>query len=105
MKYYGMVYEGIVGNYSIEKGPAFSSAYDALAFASQEWDNCNEPHGIRLLVVFRENSTDNQFKEYCNAFFDFDSDKSCDSFIERKTEIIWSDKEQAVWNGDKRHMG
>ena len=105
MKYYGMVYEGIAGNYSIEKGPAFSSAYDALAFASQEWDNYNEPHGIRLLAVFRENNRDNQFKEHPNAFFDFDSDKSCAAFIERKAEIMWSDKENAEWNGDRRHMG
>ena len=105
MKYYGMIYEGIAGNYSIEKGPAFSSAYDALAFASQEWDNCDEPRGIRLLVVFRENSKDNQFKERPNAFFDFDSDESCAVFIEQKAEIMWSDKENAEWNGDRRHMG
>lgn len=88
-----------------KKGPAFSSAYDALAFASQEWDNCKEPHGIRLLAVFRENNEDNQFKEYPNAFFDFDNDKSCAAFIERKAEIMWFDKENAEWNGDKRHMG
>lgn len=105
MKYYGMVYEGLVGNYSIEKGHAFASAYDALAFASQEWDRLNEPHGIRLLVVYRRDDGENQANQLPYAFFDFDSDKSCYAFIKERTGIDWSDNDNQIWNGDKRHMG
>lgn len=99
MKHCGFVYMGNVAVYRIEEKNTHDNPYDALDEANREWSSDPEKQVARLLVVVRAcDSNENSAKD--KAFFGFTDAKACKLFCKRKSEIIWSNSEEQIWNGD-----
>lgn len=98
MKYYGYVYEGQILNYKNDTQP-FSSPYEALNYANQQWQKTPDGQIPRLLVVKKDGCMENVY-----AFFQFTDYNACTKFIKNDTDIIWSDIDSQKWNGDANMM-
>lgn len=101
--FYGMTYnkfrEEIAKDFkTVSK--SFENEYDALDFANKSWLKENEYQGEynRLLVVVDSSDTNKV------AFFQFTHYTVCKKFIENRNEIIWSNDEDKIWNGDAKMM-
>lgn len=98
MKYYGYVYEGQILNYKSDR-QSFSSPYDALNYANQQWQKTPDRQIPRLLVVKKDGCTENAY-----AFFQFTDYNACTKFIKNNTDIVWSDIDHQKWNGNANMM-
>ena len=101
--FYGMTYnkfrEEIVKDFkNISK--SFENEYDALDFSNKSWLEENEDQGEynRLLAVVDSTDTNKV------AFFQFTRYNVCKRFIENQNEIIWSNDENKIWNGNAKMM-
>lgn len=98
MKYYGYVYKGQILNYKCD-GQSFSSPYDALNYANQQWQKTPDSQIPRLLVIKKDDCAENAY-----AFFQFTDYNACTEFIKNNTDIVWSDVDSQKWNGDATMM-
>lgn len=99
MKYYGYIYKGPMLNYKFGE-QAFSSPYEALNYANQQWQNNPDLQVARLLVVKKDDCVENVY-----AFFQFTSYNACVEFIKNNTDIVWSNINSPKWNGNAKMMG
>lgn len=99
MKYYGYIYKGQLLDYKCD-GQSFSSPYEALNYANQQWQKTPDMQIPRLLVVKKDAPTENSY-----AFFQFTDCSACTEFIKNNTGIVWSSIDVQEWNGNSKMMG
>ncbi len=99
MKYYGMIW-----NYDVEKMMPYSNPYEALQAANDDWNQNQDAHGTRLLLVIRAAESEEPMIEKACAFFAFNDSASCEDFIEKQTSIVWSTFDCPQRNGNFKHI-
>lgn len=104
MKYYGMIYQGCAWNYDVEKMMPYSNPYEALQAANDDWNQNQDAHGTRLLLVIRAAEGSEPMIEKAYAFFAFNDSASCEDFIEKQTSIVWSTFDCPQRNGNFKHI-
>lgn len=104
MKYYGSIYKGFCGKYIVSELQEYSSPYDALKAANNEWNSDPEKQMARLLVVFRKSEGADEDPDM-DAYFQFSDSKSCREFADKQCTIEWSMPENQKWNGNAKMMG
>lgn len=96
---YNKFREEVANNFKNINRP-FENEYKALDLANKNWLEENEYQGEhnRLLVVVDSSNINNV------AFFQFTNYNACKKFIKYHNEIIWSNGDDKIWNGDARIM-
>ena len=100
-KYYGFIYSGINARYDFDNALFFQNPFDALKNANNEWDLNPDYRIARLLVVIESEENTSLFRY---AFFQFVNSSACEKFIDAQNEIIWSNEENQIWNGNAQMM-
>ena len=105
MKYRGYIYEGCAKVHYDDNVRAFEDPYDALAYANEEWSRDPNLQIARFLTVVRTGESAEEKSRERYAFFQFTDFHSCKKFATAKSEIVWSEPENQIWNGNARQMG
>lgn len=105
MSYFGSRYKGNIDAYHVEKMQAFESPYSALDFANREWDEESEEKDAARLLIVLNDDPEMRKKQKGEAYFQFTDSAACMKFVSEKCEIIWSNPENQLWNGNGRFMG
>lgn len=103
-KYYGFIYSGINATYDFENGEVFQNPFEALKNANNEWNFNPDYQAPRLLVVIKLENIGYNTPLFRYAFFQFTNSNACEKFIAEQNEIIWSNADDQIWNGNAQMM-
>lgn len=104
MKYYGLTYKGCAAKNDISTLQLYQSAYEALKAASHEWRANPDNQVPQLLLVIRTPESGEATQENDRAFFQFKDAASVKAFIDSRSEIIWSNDDYPIGNGNFKMM-